>query len=335
MSRALAWCVAVLFAASSGCGGSNANAVDPALVHARWVVAQDWRITIFEGASPVRTLTTGHRDWKPIWSPGGDEIVFFRSTQEDAVEFQSWRTKICVVNADGTGFRELTSGDHADFNPTWTRDGTSRILFNREFDTGTLGFHVEMYVTSPDASPGDEVAIPGDDAYEYQWVDSGLKDGRLFVDGVRWGAGPSDFAIGAWLTAPDGEGGWTREPVARPLPHIWHKVSVSPSETRITFMYDNDGEIGDYTDDVLYWAELDVPGKVVRNPVAITGPTGDACLNEYPRWSEDEQFIIYDSNCATGFNQVYAYRIADGATMLLAGIGGTYLMIASFEGVPQ
>ena len=43
-------------------------------------------------------------------------------------------------------------------------------------------------------------------------------------------------------------------------------------------MYDNNGNIGDYTDDVLYWAELDVAGKAVTNPVAITEPTGGACL---------------------------------------------------------
>lgn len=333
MSRAAVAALAGALLLSASCSKSE-PAIDPALEDVQWVVARNFEITVFEGSTAVRTLTRGHRDWKPVWSATGDRVVFFRALHEES-SFQNWRTKICVVNADGTGFRELTSGAHADFNPTWTRDGTNRILFNRDLPTGPHGFQVELYVTSPDGAPGDETLLPGT-GREYQWVNSGLRDGRLLVDGVTLLDGAPWFEIGAWLVGPDGAGGWRWEEVTRPVEKIWHKVTVSPSETRVAFMMDQNGNIGDYRDDVLYWAKLDAASRAATDAVAITRPTGGGCANEYPRWSPDEQFIIYDSSCGTGFNQVYAYRLSDGTTSLLAaGATGTYLRIPSFAGVPQ
>lgn len=334
MRHILALAVAglTLVVACSGTGPSEP--LDASLQSARWVAVQDGRITLFAGADAQLALTTGHRDWKPVWSATGDQITFFRAVN-DSGPFETWRTKICVVRADGTGYRELTDGTHADFNPTWTRDGSNRILFNRFAEGGDTKL-MEMYTTSPDASPGDEVPLPHV-GRSYQWVDSGLKDGRLFVDGIDFVSAPTYFEIDAYLLAPDGAGGWTYQNVQRPLnlAHVWHKLTVSPSETRVAYMLDNNGHLGEYADDVLYWAEFDAEARVVNDPVAITLPTGGACVNEYPRWSADEKYIIYDSSCATGFPAVYAYRMEDGAVMLLAGTPGMSVYIASFEDVPQ
>jgi hypothetical protein len=334
MSRAARTILAGAVLLSASCSASQ-TVLDPALEHAQWVVARDFAITVFEGSTPRRALTSGHRDWKPVWSATGDRVVFFRALHEDGLTFQNWRTMICVVNADGTGFRELTSGAYADFNPTWTRDGTNRILFNRELPTGPNGFHLEMYATSPDAAPGDEVLVPGN-GHEYQWVNSGLRDGRLLVDGVQWQSETSSFDIGVWLLTADGEGGWSWAGVTRPFAdQIWHKVTVSPGETRVAFMLDrSNGNVGDYRDDVLYWARFDPVARTVTDPVAITDPTGGRCTNEYPRWSPDEQFIIYDSDCA-GRPVVHAYRLADGETSVLARDPGRDLRIASFARIPQ
>lgn len=72
-------------------------------------------------------LTTGHGDNKPSWSKTGDRLVFFRSVKEAS----PWRTAICVIKTDGTGFNKLTDGTHSDMNPTWTRDGANLVVFNR------------------------------------------------------------------------------------------------------------------------------------------------------------------------------------------------------------
>jgi hypothetical protein len=314
----------------AGCGGGGRPDLDPSLQRARWVATRDGGITVFQGRVTLLALTPGspYRDLKPSWSPSGDRITFFRAIREEG-PFETWRTKICVIAADGTGYRELTDGNHGDFNPTWTRDGSSRIVFNRYGEGGDPSLS-QMYITSPDASPGDEVPLPHV-GRSWQWVESALKDGRLFVDTASF----DDPAMGAYLLAPDGAGGWSYEEVERPVDHFWHKLSVSPSETRVAYMLDDNGNIGQYADDTLYWAELDVTARVVKNPVAITQPTGGRCINEYPRWSSDEQFIIYDSSCRTGYPEVYAYRVTDGQVFLLAGSAGTSVFIACFENVPQ
>ena len=54
-------------------------------------------------------LTQGHDDYKPSWSRSGALITFFR-TQSYGSTFAQWKTKLCVIGADGTGFRELSDG---------------------------------------------------------------------------------------------------------------------------------------------------------------------------------------------------------------------------------
>ena len=61
-----------------------------------------------------KPLTTDHGDNKPSWSKTGDRLVFFRGVKEAS----PWRTSICVVKTDGTGFNKLTDGTHSDMNPT-------------------------------------------------------------------------------------------------------------------------------------------------------------------------------------------------------------------------
>jgi hypothetical protein len=66
------------------------------------------------GEPEGKPLTTGHQDMKPSWSKTGDMLVFFRVT-EFAKEIPDWKTAICIVKTDGTGFRTLTDGTHTDF----------------------------------------------------------------------------------------------------------------------------------------------------------------------------------------------------------------------------
>ncbi|KPK46759.1 MAG: hypothetical protein AMK72_09335, partial [Planctomycetes bacterium SM23_25] len=72
----------------------------------------------------------GQEDFKPSWSKTGDMLVFFRRVKNDPVVV-NWKTAICVINVDGTGFHQLTDGTHTDFNQTWTRDGKNTPIWNR------------------------------------------------------------------------------------------------------------------------------------------------------------------------------------------------------------
>ena len=83
------------------------------------------------GTPEEEPLTSGHWDFKPSWSKTGDMLVFFRRLVNHR-EVSQWKTAICIINVDGTGFHQLTDGTHTDFNQTWTRDGTNTPIWNRK-----------------------------------------------------------------------------------------------------------------------------------------------------------------------------------------------------------
>ena len=89
-----------------------------------------WTANI-DGTEPVR-LTAGYtkneEDGSPAWSPDGKRIAFSRYSGRF---FDSDPVKhIFVINADGTGERQLTTGDVLDDSPTWSPD-SRRIAFSR------------------------------------------------------------------------------------------------------------------------------------------------------------------------------------------------------------
>ncbi len=67
---------------------------------------------------------------QPNWSPDGRQIVFFRYPQNTS------DLEISVINADGSGLTDLTSG-HLDLSPAWSPDGT-RIVFERSGSIYTM-----------------------------------------------------------------------------------------------------------------------------------------------------------------------------------------------------
>lgn len=299
-------------------------------VPGRWAASEGLRITVFGGPDGPVTLTRGHRDWKPVWSPRGGLLAFFR-TSKDLGSFVHWQADLWVVRADGGGARQLTAAKGRDFNPTWTRDGTDRILFNR-YGVGGEPDRCEVWMTSSDAAPGSEVRISSP-AHRFEWANAGLRDGRVFVDTIEQQGAAG--VMRSWLLTPAAGGGAGRyEEVARPTGGLWHKLSVSPSETKVAYMLDQAGDLADYSDDLLYWAELDRDGRAVRRPTRITGPTGRRCVNEYPRWSADETLVLFDSSCS-GVPRVYAYRLSDGAVAPVSPRTAEPVMFPCAEGVPQ
>ncbi|MCX7818113.1 MAG: hypothetical protein N2652_02730 [Kiritimatiellae bacterium] len=127
------------------------------------------------GRSAERVVTSGHWDFKPSWSPTGGLLVGFRRLRDDRV-VANWKTAILVVKVDGTGLHFLSDGTHTDFNPTWTRDGTSTPVWNRK-NEATGGYIVMRSRVGGRA--GEEQAIT--DRRVTTWVHSALRDGRLLV----------------------------------------------------------------------------------------------------------------------------------------------------------
>jgi hypothetical protein len=338
MARQLCCCV-VLAALAAACGdgpGSStrtpSSAVGPLpptshVTDARWVSSDNLRITINQYGRERQFLTQGHDDYKPTWSRTGSMLAFFR-VQSYGSTFAQWKTRLCLVHVDGTGFRELTDGRYADFNPTWTRDGTNRIILNRYAVGGSD--RNDVYLVAPRGGQ-DGFVLVSNPANGYEWAFSGLADGRIFVDRVTWGAGPP--VARSFLLTPRPGGVGVYEEIARPTTRLWHKLSVSPSETKVAYMLDFDGDMSTYKDVVLFYADFDGERLVVEDPVAITGDDpNDVC--EYPRWSADESLIIYDSN-RSGTYQMYAYRLADGVTARISTDAASNSQFGSFENVPK
>ncbi|MBI5960463.1 MAG: PD40 domain-containing protein [Chloroflexi bacterium] len=292
-----------------------------AVTNRRWAASTDLNITIYSTSEPAQRLTYSHNDFKPSWSPDGSMLTFFRATRYGA-DFKDWRSMICVINADGTGFRELTSAEYPNFNPTWTRDGSNRIIFNRFSLHGDS--RNQVYWITPTASKGDEELISDPDFLYFEWANSGLRDGRIFVD-RQAGAGFQSF-----LLTPD-QGVY--EEIERPTRLPWHKLSVSPSETKVAYMLDKDNNIPTYNDSVICFAEFDIEALRIHTPVQIT--TDELTyIQEYPAWNENESLIVYDSN-ESGTYQVYAYQIADGTTIRLSSNENLSDQFADFEGLPK
>jgi hypothetical protein len=69
------------------------------------------------GQPEEKPITTGHWDFKPTWLIIRAPLVFFRSLKNDP-GVNTWITAMCIINADGGGFHQLSDGAYTDFNPT-------------------------------------------------------------------------------------------------------------------------------------------------------------------------------------------------------------------------
>ena len=73
-----------------------------------WTSSEGLQIAIHTVDGETRLLTSGHQDYKPSWSTDGSQLTFFRRLEYEP-GFGISRTKIGVINEDGTGLRLLTT----------------------------------------------------------------------------------------------------------------------------------------------------------------------------------------------------------------------------------
>jgi Tol biopolymer transport system component len=326
---------ALLLAAATACGSGSSPPAEPPysadslefayLTDERWVSSENLQVAVNSQDAERDLLTTGFQDYKPSWSLERDRITFFRLL-ESGPSFDVWKTKLCVVNSDGTGYRELSDGRYADFNMTWTRDGSHLVIFNRYAVDGPNSNRI--YLIDPEGRPGDEVLV-SDLSQGFEWAYSGLRDGRIFIDRSN----ANEYAPYLLTPSPGGIGRYER--ITRPHPNLaWHKLSVSPSETRVAYMLDMERMGGtSYADSVLYYADFDLGALTVSNAVQIT-ELSLAYTDMYPRWSADEQLIVYDSD-RTGIGQLYGYRLSDGITRRISPDSSVGYHFGNFERCPK
>lgn len=280
-------------------------------------------VNIF-GTPESKPVTSGHQDMKPSWSKMGGMLVFFRVT-EFARDIPDWKTAICVVKVDGTGFRKLTDGSHTDFNPTWTRDGSNLVVLNRQ-NRKTGGYFVMF--TKHDSGPGDEYTVS--DTRHHTYAYSCLTDGRILVSS-------SHRPAGYFLMTPRRNNRATYEPLQCELARKGRldRISVSPGERKVCFEFQEGFGPYRYPGRRLYVADFDAKARTIMNPVAIANKAADKdTLFLYPRWTKDEGAVVYHSKKG-GTNQLYMYRVEDGSTIRVSTDPDANYMFPHGEETPK
>ena len=244
-----------------------------------------WQQRIGDDTAYELTSGPGY-DFQPDWSPDGHHIVFTRQ-HGNALNLMQLDT--------GTGVEvALTTGDAVNLEPKWSPDGT-KIAFVSSKDKGALGIYVAAYNEGGLQAPKPLIAGRVSETYRYYYsaADHAINpawsaDSKTiyYVSNPEnaWGTGD------IWAAAADGsappkrlieeETTWA----ARPQPdHAGKRLLYASYRGR-------------------QWHQLWLSTIEGKYPLPIT-------FGEYdiwqPRWSPDDQHLLYVSNESGGLELFY------------------------------
>ncbi|MBI1722568.1 MAG: PD40 domain-containing protein [Gemmatimonadetes bacterium] len=150
------------------------NASDPAWSPdgTRLAFASRWDIYVVnaDGSGVVRLTNHPAWDGNARWSPDGAKLAFL-SERDDTLRRVDRRKEIYVINADGSGLRNLTNDSANDFGFVWSPDG-GRLAFvsDRRGDR-------DIYVVNTDGSGLTVHGFPGAEDTDPAWS----LDGTMLV----------------------------------------------------------------------------------------------------------------------------------------------------------
>lgn len=263
----------------------------------------------------------GWEDFKPSWSKTGDMLIFFRRIQNDPV-VTNWKTQIHIINIDGTGLHRLTAdGEHTDFNPTWTRDGSNTPIWNRKHPEKVS---YQVMAGKVGGKPGEETALT--DASYHTWAYTCLIDGRILVQCSHPKQG-----WGYYLMTPNRGANPTFERIDCELAKSGKldRVSISPSETKVCFEFTT-GFKHRVPGRKLYIADFDATKPAITNAEVFANEEGADRWFAYPRWTPDEKAIIYHASPS-----LYLYRVEGGSTVKVSTTEGMDYRYPHVEATPK
>ena len=255
------------------------------------------------------------QDYKAAFSPDQSLITFFRVfAYNTPANFNTWDTRVGVMNADGSEVRFISSLG-ANHVPKWTCDGSNRIVYSCNYKTGGG----KIFWTSPDSSPGEEELLTAFSGKGYEENGSALKDGRILVQ--RWDA---DHGHGLFAMNPVPGGRSTYEPlvyapVCEPedVSHIaFNKITVSPSGKKIAYMKMAQGK-SYYTESQIAYADWDAETLMISNEVIVAEPSAGPTW--YPCFTPAEAYVVYAQN-----GRVMAYCLDSMETRQISATGHEY-----------
>jgi Tol biopolymer transport system component len=206
-------------------------------------------------ANAIDAATPGAR---PSWSPDGTHLAFACTKSEE--------TQLCVVGADGTGERVLSTRGGFDLTSSWSPDGT-RIVFSADTSSGPTDlFEVNVDGTGLVNLTNTQDTTEDDPA----WTASGI---------VFWSDADGQ---GAYLMQPDGTG-------ARPI----DLGGTGPIDVRAS----RDGRFVAFTTGAFALHNLATIAPGGASPKALT--TG-AAYDDQPAWSPDGRTVAFRRQTSTG-----------------------------------
>jgi len=260
-------------------------------------------------------------DFKPSWSKTGDMLIFFRRVKNDPVVVK-WKTKICIINADGTGYHELTDGKSTNFNQTWTRAGTNTPIWNRR-NLKTGGFMIMK--SKVGAKPGQEVCITN--PKYHHWAYSCLIDGRILVQCTHPKQGWGYFLM---TPKPGGKNIYQRiDTAGLAKKGLLDRISISPSEDKVCFEH----QIGHRHDPIgrtLFVADFSAKKLAFSNVKAIANPERKKRWYAYPRWTKGEKAIVFHAT-----PELHLYTLKSGVTTKVSTNPRAEYRYPHGEGMPK
>jgi TolB protein len=265
-------------------------------------------------------------DTGPQSSPDGKKIAFTRATyiEEDVGGGSTkliYTQDIYVMNADGSGLREVADDPAFDSGPSWSPDG-SKIAFTRATNRADANSY-DIYIANADGT-GEAIQITDQPGAEgsYGWSPDGTK--LLYVSSADTPAFPNpggDLEI--YAMNPDGSG------VSRLTDNTTSDSSPdwSPDGKKIVFDSNRDGKRAIYkmNADGSGQAKVEYQLPCVEDPDPEFGP---GCVgHSAPVWSPDGTKIAFLVNI---YSSGYSWSVIH--TMNPDGTGVSQVPSSSFTG---
>lgn len=265
----------------------------------------NWQLarTVFDPKTKTSKITyltqTTQWNFKPNFCPDGSKLTFFRRYVVKGPDLKTWRSAICVMDADGGGFHEITTREER-FNtePYWTRDGSMRVSFNRMFAKDQGGYWNDF-----DGQPGKERRIA-----HGGWVNPHLADGRIFLQR----GGKSYLGKLTGPSTPDAT------LIKRPDEKFIHKISISRDEKMIAYQKWVDKSHDMYRGGVMVYADFDASIPAITHEVIFDAldPSTQAW---YVSISTDNKYLLFAKDGA-----ILQHDVKAGTTMKVSADSDPY-----------